>query len=381
MKKHITLILILLVFSYCAPKQKKVERIIEDGVEVIVNHSEPYQIRGEPSTFTLEKEFVIDTEREDLAELGIGTINSWDVNPDSDIYLASRGQIFKFDKKGNFAKTIGQKGQGPGDFQSIRELRITSSGELSFYDYGNVKYMFLTPDGTFKEERKVTSNTFIHWIMFLDNGNFLMRERQNEPEKGIRKFHYALLDKNFNKIGDLQPSFQMEIPYYQTDKFSLLPYTMSDEITMDKIFVSSNMREDLEIEVYNFQGELLKKIRKESERLKISKKYKEETLKRWEKAPAWEEYSIKDKYYFPDYFPPFKMFWVDNDERIFVETYEEGERPGEALLHIFNPEGIFIGTKSLKESRSRKFKNNRMYSVYRKESGFEELVVYKLRWE
>jgi len=377
----IYLIPIIFLLSSCGPKKNKAERYIEDGVEVIVNHSEPYKIKDEPTTFFLEEEFVIDTEREDLADLGIGTINTWDVNPDGDIYLASRGQIFKFDKKGNFVKTIGQKGQGPGDFQSIRELRITNSGELSFYDYGNVKYLFFTPDGTFKEERKVTSDTFIHWIMYLDNGNFLMRERQNEPEKGIRKFHYALLDKNFNKIGDLQPSFQMEIPYYQTDKFSLLPYTMSDEITMDKIFVSSNMREDLEIEVYNFQGELQKKIRKESERLKISKKYKEETLKRWENVPAWEEYSIKDKYYFPDYFPPFKMFWVDNDERIFVETYEEGERPGEALLHIFNPEGIFIGTKSLKESRSRKFKNNRMYSVYRKESGFEELVVYKLRWE
>jgi len=381
MKKMIYLIPIIFLLSSCGPKKNKAERYIEDGVEVIVNHSEPYKIKDEPTTFFLEEEFVIDTEREDLADLGIGTINTWDVNPDGDIYLASRGQIFKFDKKGNFVKTIGQKGQGPGDFQSIRELRITNSGELSFYDYGNVKYLFFTPDGTFKEERKVTSDTFIHWIMYLDNGNFLMRERQNEPEKGIRKFHYALLDKNFNKIGDLQPSFQMEIPYYQTDKFSLLPYTMSDEITMDKIFVSSNMREDLEIEVYNFQGELQKKIRKESERLKISKKYKEETLKRWENVPAWEEYSIKDKYYFPDYFPPFKMFWVDNDERIFVETYEEGERPGEALLHIFNPEGIFIGTKSLKESRSRKFKNNRMYSVYRKESGFEELVVYKLRWE
>ena len=132
MKKHITLILILLLFSCCAPTQEKVERIIEDGVEVIVNHSEPYQIKGEPTTFTLEEEFTIDSEREDLAELGIGKINTWDVNPDGDIYLASRGQIFKFDKKGNFVKTIGQKGQGPGDFQRIRELRITNSGELSF---------------------------------------------------------------------------------------------------------------------------------------------------------------------------------------------------------------------------------------------------------
>jgi len=379
MKKHITLILIPLIFSYSAPKQKKVERIIEDGVEVIVNHSEPYQIRGEHSTFTLEEEFMIDTEREDLAELGISSIYEYDVDSEGNVYFESRGLILKFDNAGKFIQTIGRKGQGPGEHQRVAGLRITKSDVISFYDSGNVKFLLFNGDGTFKEEKKISTRRL--WGIYLDNGNFLMRERQNEPEKGIRKFHYALLDKNFNKIGDLQPSFQMEIPYYQTDKFSLLPYTMSYGIVMDKIFVSSNMRKDLEIEVYNFQGDLLKKIRKKSERLKISKKHKEETLKRWEKAPAWEEYSIKDKYYFPDYFPPFKMFWVDNETRIFVETYEEGERPGEALLHIFNPEGIFIGTKSLKESRSRKFKNNRMYSVYRKESGFEELVVYKLRWK
>jgi hypothetical protein len=349
MKKLIYLFLVLSLFLCCRTKQEKIERLIEDGVEVIVNHLEPYQIKDEPTTFILEEEFVIDTEREDLAELGIGTISTWDVNPEGDIYLVSRGQIFKL--------------------------------ELSFYDYGNVKYLFFTPDGTFKEERKVTSDTFIHWIIYLDNGNFMIRERQNEPEKGMRKFHFALLDKNFNKIGDLQPSYWIEVPYYQTDKFSLLPYAMSSEIIMDKIFVSSNMREDLEIEVYNFRGDLLRKIRKESERLKISKEYKEENLKRWEKAPAWEEWDLKRKHYFPDYFPPFKMFWVDDDERIFVETYEEGERAGEALFYIFNPEGIFVSIKSLKKASFRKFKNNRLYCVYRKDSGYEKFVAYTVSWK
>jgi hypothetical protein len=381
MKRSIYLVLILSIFHYCAHKQEKVERIIEDGIEVIVNHLEPYKIKNEPSTFILKEEFRIDTEREDLAGLGIGTISTWEVNPDGDIYLASRGQIFKFDKKGNFVKTIGQKGQGPGDFQSIHTLRITNSGELSFYDYVNVKYLFFTPEGTFKEERKVTSNTIIQSIIYLDNGNFMIKERQNEPEKGIREIYCALLDNNFEKIGDLQPSFQIEVPYYKTDKISLLSYSMSNEISMDKIFVSSNMRENLEIEVYNFQGDLLKKIRKESESLKISKEYKKEILNRWKKSPRWEEWNLKDKYYFPDYFPPFKMFWIDDEERIFVETYEEGEETREALLYIFNPEGMFIGIKSLKEAQARKFKNDRLYCVYRKDSGYEEFVAYKVSWK
>jgi hypothetical protein len=363
----------------CGQKQDKVEKIIEDGVEVIVNHLEPYQIKGELNTFSLEEEFTIDSENDDLAELGIGSIYEYDVDSEGNVYFESRDQIFKFNNAGKFVQTISRKGQGPGEYQLIAGLRITKSDKISFYDSRNVKFLFFNLDGTFIEEKKRTEINY--WGRYLDNGNFLVRERQNEPEKGIRKFHYALLDKNFKKIKDLYPTYWLEIPYYQTEKLSLVPYTMNNEVSNDKIYVSSNAKEDLEIGVYNFHGDLLKKIRKETDRTRIPKDYKEKLLTRWSQSRAWEEYSYKDKHYFPDYFPPFKMFWVDDDERIFVETYRTGEIPGEILLYIFNPEGIFVGTQSLKEARYRRFKNNRMYCVYRKESGYEELVVFKMKWE
>lgn len=380
MKRLIYLVLILLTFLNCVPKEEKVESIIENGVEVIVNHSEPYQIKGEPTTFSLEEEFVIDTEREDLAELGIGSIEEGDVDAEGNIYFATREQIFKFDNEGNFIQTISQKGQGPGEFQRIRGLRITNSGELSFYDSGNVKFLLFNTDGTLKKEIKKTSGIFTFVGIYLENGNCLLREREEDkPKKGRRRFHYALLDRDFKKIKDLQPTFFIELPDI-SDKLNIMGYTIWCEIVNDKIFVSSNMKEKLEIEIYNFKGELLRKIRKAG-KLKISNDFKVKHIERWKRAPAWEVFDYKNKHYFPDYFPSFKMFWVDEEERIFVETYEAGDRPGEAILYIFNPEGIFVGTKSLKEARSRKFKNNRLYCIYRKESGYEELKVYKVIWE
>ncbi len=385
MKKVACLFIVFILFCFCAAKEEKagkVDKIIDDdGVEIVLNHIEPYKLKGEISTFRLEEEFVIDTEKEDLAELGIGGIDEYNIDSEGSIYFASRGQIFKFDNKGNFVQTIGQKGQGPGEYQRADTLRITSSAEISVFDADNSKFLFFYPDGILKEEIKKRSKIFTFRGIYLDNGNYLLRERQNEPEKGIRKFHYALLDKSFEKIKDLRPSYWIEIPYYQTDKISLLGYTMNIEISDDKIFISSNMREDLEIEVYNFQGDLLKKVRKESERVKLSDEYRKKVLERWKSSPAWEEWDLKNKHYFPDFFPPFKMFWIDDEERIFVETYEEGEKPGVVLLQIFNPEGAFIGSKFLREARSRKFTNNRLYCTYRKESGYEEFVVYKVIWE
>ena len=381
MKKLIYLCLIISLFLFCGPKQRKVEKIMEDGVEVILNHIEPYKTKGEPSTFILDEEFSIDTEAEDLAGLGIKGIDELDVDLEGDIYFSSGEKIFKFDKTGKFTQTIGRNGQGPGEYQMASGLRITDSGQLSFYDAENAKFLFFNPDGTFKEEIKKTARMFTFLGIYLDNSNFLLRERYDDPKKGIRTFQYALLYKNFERIKNLQPSFWIEIPYFQPSKISLLGYSMSHGVSNDKIFVSSNMKEDLEIEVYNFQGDLLRKVRKETEKLRVSNEYKERIIKRWKSSPAWEEWDLKNKHYFPDFFPPFKEFWVDDEARILVETYEEGERPDEVLLQIFNPEGIFIGTKYLKEARTRKFKNNRLYCVYRKESGYEELVVNKMKWE
>jgi len=61
-KIFICIILVLILFSSCRPKQTQIEKITEDGVEVIINHHEPYEIKGEPNNVYLEKIFSINTE-------------------------------------------------------------------------------------------------------------------------------------------------------------------------------------------------------------------------------------------------------------------------------------------------------------------------------
>ncbi len=48
---------LILCFMVGCQRQEQVERFMEDGVEVIVNHLEPYKLRGEPSNLILEKVF------------------------------------------------------------------------------------------------------------------------------------------------------------------------------------------------------------------------------------------------------------------------------------------------------------------------------------
>jgi len=83
------IILILFVVSTCSPKQQTVERYMEEGMEIIVNHLEPYKIEGEPTTIRLEELFIIDSERDELVDAGLTTINNFDVDSENNLYILS----------------------------------------------------------------------------------------------------------------------------------------------------------------------------------------------------------------------------------------------------------------------------------------------------
>lgn len=53
---------------------------MEEGVEVVVNHVEPYKLKGEPGNLILLKVLSIDTERDDIAESGLTDIGAFDVD-------------------------------------------------------------------------------------------------------------------------------------------------------------------------------------------------------------------------------------------------------------------------------------------------------------
>ena len=157
-----------------------------------------------------------------------------DVDREGSIYLSTGEQILKFDNTGGFVQAIGRTGQGPGEYRMATSLRITEFGQLSFFDTENSKFLFFYPDGTLAEEIKKIARMFTFLGLYLDNSHFLLRERTDEPKKGIRTFHFVLFDGSFEKITDLNPSYWIEIPYFQTDKISLLGYNMSHAIADGK---------------------------------------------------------------------------------------------------------------------------------------------------
>jgi outer membrane protein assembly factor BamB len=375
----------LVILNSCSSKSEKVEKINEDEVEVVLNHSEPYELKGEPGTFRLDEIFVIDLERNDLAAIGLTEIHDFAVDSDGDIYFSdSRGKenlIFKFDASGNFLKSFCRKGQGPGELPRAPSLTFTQDDEL--VAYSDMKLLIFEPDGSLLREVK-TDVRYIVGAYCLENGNYLFVLTRYPQEESEKTSHLAMLyDPNFNEIKELD---KIETFPLVVQRIEGITYNLAAEVGNGKIFTGSQQRA-YEIYVHDFDGNLTRKIRKDYINVPPSEDYKENFLGMFKGDPSLYE-AAKEKIYFPSSMPPYHYFLTDAKGRLYVMTYEKGINPGDYMFDIFNPEGVFVGRKSLKgfsilevPPRNIKIKNDHFYSIEEKESGFKKFVVYKMNWE
>jgi len=376
-----------------------VERYVEGGVEVVINHLEPYKIKGEPSTLHLEEEFTIDTERDEIVELGLTDIWGFDVDSEENIYffkppLSQEKLIYKFNRDGKFITSFGQRGQGPGEIQYASYIRITKNGEIPVIDAYQHKVLFFDKNGNIlKETRFEYLNLAGGQIIPLENGNFLVRTVETgirkigepPPEEGDNIF-LSIINSEF-KIIKVIDVLHLSRQLLETRNPYVMPVYFW-EVSDRNIYVG-NSQWGYEIRVFDLNGNLLKKIKKkEYKRVKFPKEIKED-YKRMTENPASPLYGIKIA--FPDYQPPFwRLFFTDDDGRLFLMTFEKGKNSREYIFDIFNSDGVFIRRIRLDAYIDRytivfplyaTAKNNRLYCLREKESGYKELVVYKMKWE
>ncbi len=375
----------LLCFTFSCQKQEQIERIMEDGVEVVINHLEPYKIKGKPSILHLEKEYVIDTEDDEIADLGLTDIGAFDVDSEGNIYMVSpmakENTIFKFDSNGNYVHSFCRMGQGPGEMPYPPwTLNITSQDEITATNAMNKKLLIFNNDGNFVEETPIALQApRIYGVTPLKNGNYLCIKVVSDPKSDyLFQFTLGLQDSEFKEINDL--NVHNEPNHFKGQNRQGI-FTFCHRITKDKIFVGNDSR-GYEIWVFDLDGNLMRKIRKDYEKVPITREFMEETMK------ALDEPRRKMTI-FPESFPPFQGFFTDDKGGLYVMTYEKGENSKEYIIDIFNADGIFVGRKSFRIFFSHDddillwatVKQNLLYCKNEKESGFKELVVYKMTWE
>ncbi|MCX6563860.1 MAG: 6-bladed beta-propeller [Candidatus Aminicenantes bacterium] len=124
------------------------------------------------------------------------------VNGNGDIYVADRrlNEVRKFDKEGRYLLTIGRKGQGPGEFQSIRTLSVNKLNDLFVFDNMLGRISIFTEKGEHKEtSKKILAGSWIEPCkIFFHNKGYVLFGKAN---RSLNLFH------DFNEKWDETTSY------------------------------------------------------------------------------------------------------------------------------------------------------------------------------
>ena len=377
---------LLLVFAalcftcFCSERSDTVEIITEEGVEVVLNHLEPYSLKGEPSTFVLEEAFSIDFEREDLGELGLDEVLDFDVDTGGNIYCVCKTQVFKFDPTGQYLLKFGRKGEGPGEFQEAERCRVVSSGEFMLYDWIMRRLLLYSLEGEFIRQSgfDVKEELWGSDVVLLDNGGYLYIGAPEDPEAAIRYFHLHIADADLGSNKRLPERIASESPFNST-RMNLLNSYIRYQVAGDRIYACSQDNPEYELNIYDLEGNLLKKIRKEYRKVRLYEEFKKRRMEWFQKHPLSRIHKMEG--YFPDHYAPIRQLYVDDLGRIYTATYELGDSPEMKRTDILNADGAFIGSAFLKDAEKRKFQGDHLYALHEKESGFQHLVVSRMIWQ
>lgn len=393
MKSKGVFLFIYLIFSVFACQTRSEMPVIttKDGVEIVDNGLEPYTIRGETNHLRLEQKLVIDFENPELAAVGIPKITSFDVDSQGNIYIWSHRSseyfIFKFGPSGQFDCPFGRSGEGPGEIGGLDNLRIDERDQILISDDGRNRLIVMSAFGDMLKELQLPSK--MNTATLLPNGNVLAWRSDFNPEEGIAKIQIVLYDHALNELAALNPTEQL--PNWARAKningLGTSPTLGQGSISKGHIYVG-NKQAGYQIWVYDLEGKPIRRIKKDYRPVDVPEDIKKSVLKIFDRPYA---VPYKNKLYFPDYMPPAQYFFPDDRGRLFVMTFERGERPGHYMYDIFDSDGVFVGRTSLDNTGNEsseiwggpfevRAKNNLLYYLRAKESGFQQLVVHRMIW-
>lgn len=355
------LILLVIMASSCTHSETEWKGTIEeeDGIEVINNPEKPIHKK---EVFSLEEELYI-RQPEGINKYIFSEISSMAVDDNGTIYILDRKEanVKIFDKEGNFIKTIGKKGQGPGEMTYPYQIFITSRGEIMVDDSPSYSLLFFSKEGEFLKSISTKKTVLLEPIIDSTLSFIGLRWERNikDPFLEVNKF-----DSNLNfrfKIGLCDaPNYSSFNPFWIKLQFAI---TKNDQI----IF---GCPRDYTIQIFSPDGKLLRKIKKKYEQMKIeSDEIEEETRKA----------DPRLKLVFPKYYSAYGHLTVDEEGRIIVQTWERKSKGNGYFYDVFDLGGKYVAKIHLKV-KPIIWKNNKLYTIESDEEGYQEVKRYKVTW-
>jgi len=345
--------------------QDKVRVKTENGVQVIENPVKPSLPPGVPSQMRIKKELVIG-KSSGRDEYMFGEARGVAVDDSGRIFVLDSKQtlIRVFDRNGVYLKTIGKKGQGPGELQTPQHVFTTWQEEIMIEDHLPRQFVFYSLDGKFL--RNVSfARVFIFTTGIDSAGNFIGIVQTGEPDGNVQVLNrYSPEFKYLHTVGYPIKGDRGTYNFFK-------PWLRWAVYKGNHIIFSFS--EKYELLIYDAAGRLVRKIVKKYKPVKIS----EEELAYMRKVirlPSTVRLIV------PKHHPAFQRFTVDDKDRIFVQTWEKTKDGKGCIYDVFSPEGICIARVPL-HAVPRVWKRDKLYTIEEDADSYQYVVRYKVIWQ
>jgi hypothetical protein len=382
------LIILVSIGGQKAEWKGKVE--IEEGIKVIKNPGEP--LYGEIK-FELEEDLSIGNE--DDENYLFYRLRGIQVDIDGNIYVLDSGnyRLQVFDKSGKYLRTIGKKGQGPGEFSIPTRLQLDDeTGDIFVKDNGLRKIIIFEKEGKYIDKDI--------YLVELLNDFYLDSDRCIWGKFSLPGIDMYRFIKKLTLTGKVEKIFT-EIPYYMK-RLMLSSSKVGNTVYAEGYFFTHGYEYDLflskvdshtfvyghskkyELVAVDKSGKTLFIIRKDESPIKITKNEKD----RIKNQEIWNirkrgyfvsELSIK----FPDYMPYFYLIITDDKSRIYVrKNLVSRESNTNHEYDVFNKEGRYIYKIHLNHYPE-VIKNGYVYTrIANEETGEEQVKRYRIKnWD
>jgi hypothetical protein len=312
----------------------------ENGIKVVKNPKDP--LYGEIKLELQEDLSIGGNEKEENYYFPKGVFIA--VDDQGNIFAADMGnfRIQKYDKAGKYLRSIGRKGQGPGEFQYPSMICFDNEGNLWVSDLPTRGLKVFSPDGSYK--KSVLLMTFIQPSFYVSKEDFIFgMEQSYMAPKGPR---IAIVKLNPDgSSAETLAQFQGELKPNQP-AYALHTYT--NFIVLCRLNPTAfcyGFSADYKIFVADGRGKTSFVIEKEENPQSITGKEKESILKKGMMggvARAKIE-KIEDAAVFPPHRPYFGKILADDAGRIYVTKRPSVlDQSKVQEFDVFSKDGIYL---------------------------------------
>ncbi len=383
MKKTVFILIfcLALILASCGkkPSAAKVETI--EGVTYIHNPETPLH---PDKTVSFEQELAIG-KFDESKEIPLYKPSRYMVDTTAKIYISDESDmaIKVFDQNGTFLKSIGRKGGGPGEFDSIGYMAILPNGNILVMDFRSRRTSIFNPDGEFINSYPWRSS--ISRIHLTTDSSYTVSEITFK--EGARE----LWTKTFDFSGKELVSFgKFTFPEMKSISQGNIAVGMTPPQSPQSIFAGDQERQRLYhclnnkylIEVYDQNGKLFRKIDRPYEPVPFTSEDAKKFLSRFEARPDSPAAKLAKQMELPKVKTVAERLLVDDQGNLWVETNEE-RKEGEKTIRaydIFNKDGFF-DARAWCEFPPGLFAAGKMYRLAEdKETGMTTVNCYRVVW-